>query len=298
MRFVLAGGSGFLGQALRTRLTGEGHEVTQLVRRPPQAADQRRWDPDRGQVDAEVLAGADAVVNLAGANLGRVPWTSSYRQTIRTSRLGTTSTLARALAELPDPPVFVSGSATGYYGKDRGDLLLDEDSPAGDGFLAELCRDWEAATDPADRAGVRVVHLRTSPVLDRSGGVFKLMERQFRLGAGGRLGSGRQYLPMIALDDWLSAVQFLVDRADARGPYNLTIPEPATNAEFTKALGAALHRPTLLPVPAVALRTALGEFSAEMLGSVRLMPRRLLDAGFTFAAPDVTALVDSALHRR
>ncbi|SDT07524.1 TIGR01777 family oxidoreductase [Actinopolymorpha singaporensis] len=298
MRFVLAGASGFLGQALRARLTGEGHDVTQLVRRPPQGEDQAQWDPDRGQVDAEVFSGAGAVVNLAGATIGRVPWTSSYRQTIRTSRLGTTSTLARALADLPDPPVFVSASATGYYGKDRGDLLLDEDSPAGDGFLAELCRDWEGATEPAERADVRVVHLRTSPVFDRSGGAFKLMERQFRFGAGGRLGSGRQYLPMIALDDWLSAVQFLVDRADARGPYNLTIPEPATNAEFTKVLGAALHRPTLLPVPAVALRTALGEFSAEMLGSVRLAPRRLLDAGFTFAAPDVTALVDSALRRR
>ncbi len=297
MRFVLAGSSGFLGQALRARLTGEGHEVTQLVRRAPQAADQARWDPDRGEVDTEVLAGADAVVNLAGASIGRVPWTPSYRQTIRASRLATTSTLARALADLPEPPVFLSGSATGYYGKDRGDLLLDEDSPPGDGFLAELCRDWEGATDPAERAGVRVVHLRTSPVFDRSGGAFKVMELQFRLGAGGRLGSGRQYLPMICLDDWLSAVQFLAGQADARGPYNLTVPEPTTNAEFTKALGAALRRPTLLPVPAVALRTALGEFSAEMLGSVRLIPRRLLAAGFTFTAPEVDALVGSALHR-
>ncbi|MGW5358668.1 TIGR01777 family oxidoreductase [Actinopolymorpha pittospori] len=297
MRYVLAGASGFLGRALRERLIGEGHEVTQLVRRAPQSPDQTWWDPARGQLEAGVLAGAGAVVNLSGATVGRVPWTSGYRRTLRESRIGPTTTLATALADMSEPPVLVSQSATGYYGMDRGAEELDEDSPSGDGFLAGLARDWESATEPAAKAGVRVVKLRTSAVFDQSGGVLRLLQVPFRLGVGGRLGSGRQYMPMVSLDDWLAAVRFTVDRADAQGSYNVTLPHPATNAELTSALGAAFHRPTLLPVPGLALRTGLGEFSAELAGSRRLVPRRLLEAGFSFSAPDVTSMVAAALHR-
>ncbi len=297
MRYVLAGASGFLGKALTAQLTADGHDVTRLVRREPEGPHESHWDPAHGEVDAGLIAGADVVVNLAGASIGRVPWTASYRQTLLRSRTTTTNLLATTLSAVPEPPVFVAQSGIDYYGKDRGPEDLDEDAEAGEGFLADLCREWEQAAAPAELAGARVVRLRTSIVLDRSGGMFPLMTVPFRLGLGGRLGSGSQVMTVIALTDWIGAVRFLVERPDCRGAYNLTLPHPPTNAEFTAALGAALHRPTRLPVPGVAIRTALGELSEGVLGSARVLPRRLLEAGFSFAAPDVTTLVDSALHR-
>jgi uncharacterized protein len=297
MRYVLAGASGFLGRALQADLARTGHDAIRLVRRTPQSPHESRWDPAHDQVDPGVLADADVVVNLAGASIGRIPWTAAYRQTIRTSRITTTRTLANVLAGLSEPPVFVAQSAIRYYGEGRGDEELTEESLPGRGFLAGVVREWEDAASPAERAGVRVVRLRTGVVLDRSGGAFPLMTMPFRLGLGGRLGSGHQYMGMLTLADWVSAVRFVVERPDCHGPYNLTLPEPPTNAEFTQALGAALKRPTPVPVPAFALRTILGGFSVELLDGLRILPRRLLDAGFRFSSPDVTSAVAAALHR-
>lgn len=298
MHYVLAGASGFLGRALQVRLSDDGHDVTRLVRGDAHSAHESAWDPAAGGVDAQVLARADVVVNLAGANIGRLPWTESYRRTIRESRVTTTRTLADALAALPNPPVFVAQSGVDFYGRDRGDDELDEDAASGDGFLTGVVRDWEQAAEPAEQAGVRVLRLRTAPVLDRSGGVLPLISLPFKVGLGGRLGSGRQYMPMMSLPDWVAAVRFLAERDECRGAYNLTMPEPATNAEFTRVLGAALHRPTVVPVPSLALRTLLGDFSEQLLGSARVYPRRLLEAGFTFDAPDLAAVVSTALHER
>lgn len=296
MRYVLAGASGFLGRALQSQLERDGHEVRRLVRREPRSPEEFRWDPGRDELDAGVLAGAGAVVNLAGASIGRVPWTASYRQTIRESRTSTTRLLGRALASHPEPPVFVVQVGSSYYGDDRGADDLDEDSAPTTGFLAGVVRDWEQAAGPAAEAGVRVVYLRSGAVLDSSGGALPLLSAPFRLGLGGRLGSGQQYMPMVSLPDWLAAVRFVVDNDGCRGAYNLTLPEPATNAELTRALGQAMRRPTVVTVPRFAMRAALGGFATELLGSRRVHPRRLLEAGFRFTAPDVRSLVTVALR--
>jgi uncharacterized protein (TIGR01777 family) len=293
MRIAVAGSSGFLGAHLVRALAGDGHEVVRLVRRPPDGPGEVRWDPKAGL--APDLSTVDAAVNLAGANVGR-RWTAAYKRTIRDSRVDTTATLARAVAAAdPRPAVLLNASAVGWYG-DTGDRMVDEEAPAGEGFLADVSRAWEAATAPAEDAGVRVVRLRTGLPLDKRGGLLKPLLLPFRLGLGGRLGNGRQYLPWISLPDWLGAVRFLLDRPDIAGPVNLTGPEPVTNAEFTRALGAALHRPTLFPVPAPALRLVLGEFAGEALGSQRVMPAVLTRAGYPFAHPDVTAALAHALR--
>jgi uncharacterized protein (TIGR01777 family) len=297
MRFVLAGASGFLGRALRADLEHDGHEIAQLVRRPARTPAEVHWDPDRGEIDPAVLAGADAVVNLAGASIGRVPWTPAYRRTLRQSRIGTTRTLARALARQPNGAVLVVQSGTAYYGKDCGTRELTEDAPAGDGFLATLAHDWEQASGPAELAGTRVVRLRTGVVCDAAGGAFPLMAMPFRLGLGGRLGSGRQYMPMVTLTDWLAALRFTVAQPACSGSYNVTLAQPTTNAEFTRAVAVGMHRPSLVPVPALAVKAVLGEFSWELIGSRRVRPHRLLEAGFTFTAPDVDSLVQASLHR-
>lgn len=285
MHWVIAGASGFLGTALVGDLERDGHDVTRLVRRAPRGPGESRWDPVSGEVDADVLRRADVVVNLAGANIGRLPWTASYRRTLRDSRISSTRTLAAALAGLADPPVFVAQSAIGWYGRDRGAEWLDEDSDAGSGFLADLVRDWEAATSAAEQANVRVVRLRTGLVLDRGGGALRLIALPFQFGLGARLGSGRQYMGVIGLPDWLAAVRHLATEPSCAGAYNLVLPEPPTNEEFTRRLAAALRRPAFLRVPGPVLRLALGEFSWELLGSRRLRPRRLLDSGFTFRSP-------------
>lgn len=293
MRWVIAGSSGFLGQALAGDLGQHGHQVVRLVRREPSGPGQSQWDPARGVVDKQVLADADVVVNLSGASVGRVPWTASYRRKIRESRTTTTGTLADALAELGGSNrVFVSMSAIGYYGKDRPIHAIDEHTAPGSGFLPETVQLWEECTRPAERAGVRVIVLRTGVVLGHGGGVYPLMSLPFRFGLGARFGSGRQYMGMIGLTDWLRAVRFLVGREACVGPYNLTLPQPPTNAEFTKALGRALHRPAVLAVPAVVLRTVLGGFSDELLGSARIFPRRITESGFEFESPDVELLTE------
>lgn len=296
MKYVLAGSSGFLGQALTRDLTAVGHQVVRLVRRAPRRPDEVPWDPAAGRLDLADLEGADVVVNLAGANIGR-PWTPTYRKAIRESRVGTTATLAAAIAQLDRKPVFLAGSGIGAYGKDRGDELLTEESELGDGFLSEVVRLSEGAAEPARAAGSRVACLRTGVVLDHHAPAFQLLSLPFRLGLGGRLGSGRQYFPVITLSDWLRAVRFVAEHQELSGPINLTLPRPATNAEFTQALAAALHRPAVIPVPEVVLTTLVGEFAWELIGSIRAEPAELLAAGFTFDYPTVETAVAVALDR-
>ncbi|RJK96929.1 TIGR01777 family oxidoreductase [Vallicoccus soli] len=287
MKVAVTGASGLIGSALVRSLRADGHEVLRLVRRAPGAADEVRWDPERSEVDLAPLAGLDGLVHLAGAGVGDHRWTASYKRTIRSSRVDGTWVVAEALARLdPLPRVMVSGSAIGWYG-DTGDRAVAEGEPAGDDFLAQVCVDWEAATKPAEAAGIRVVHARTGLVLDRSGGALARMLPLFRLGLGGRLGSGRQYWSWITLEDEVRALRALLEDDRLSGPVNLTAPAPATNAEVTRALGRVVHRPAVLPVPALALRVALGEFSGDVLGSQRVMPRALEGAGFAWRHPNL-----------
>ncbi|GAA2634423.1 TIGR01777 family oxidoreductase [Dactylosporangium fulvum] len=281
MQILIAGASGFLGQRLIPHLRSSGHQVTQLVRRPARNAGEVWWDPMAGMVDTAVVSAADAVINLAGAGVGDKRWTAAYKKVLVDSRIDTTTTLARAIAAAePRPRVLLNSSAVGYYG-DTGDRAVDEQSPAGDGFLADLCKVWEAATVPAEDAGTRVVLLRTGLPLARDGGLLKPLYLQFKLFAGGRMGSGRQYLPWISVPDWLAAVTYLLD-ADVSGPVNLTGPDPVTNAEFSAALARQLHRPNLFPVPGFALQAVLGEFAGEALVSQRVLPGVLTREGFPF----------------
>lgn len=296
MKYVLAGSSGFLGTSLARDLVADSHEVVRLVRRAPTRPDELRWDPAQGQLDPTAIQDADVLVNLAGANIGR-PWTPLYKKTIRESRVSTNATLAAAAAQLDRPPVFITQSGIGGYGKDCGDQILTEESPLGDGFLAEVVRVWEGATDPAREAGSRVVAMRTGVVLDRSAPAFQLLSLPFRLGFGGRLGSGRQYFPVLSLTDWLRAVRHVAETDKVAGPVNATLPNPVTNDEFAKTLGAALHRPSLIPVPSFVLKTVLGEFAWELIGSNRALPAKLEGTGFTFAHPTVESALASALER-
>ncbi|MEV0398863.1 TIGR01777 family oxidoreductase [Actinoallomurus sp. NPDC050550] len=292
MQIAITGSTGLIGTALVRALRGEGRTVLRLVRRRPSADDEIRWDPF-GEVDTASLEGVDAVVHLAGAGIGDRRWSDCYKQEIRDSRVEGTRTLSRALAALRDgPAVLVSGSASGYYG-DTGDRTVDEDSPSGEGFLAALCRDWEAATAPAAEAGIRVVLPRAGVVLAREGGALGRLLPVFRAGLGGRLGSGRQWMSWISLTDQIAALRFLID-GDVAGPVNLTAPAPVTNAAYTAAVGRALHRPTFFAVPAAVLRLALGGLADEgALVSQRIMPARLTAAGFRFQHPDLdTALAD------
>ncbi|ROT31356.1 TIGR01777 family oxidoreductase [Micromonospora sp. HM5-17] len=297
MRILVAGASGFLGTRLTDRLRAEGHELVRLVRRPVRGPGEIRWDPATGQLDPTELSGADAVINLAGANIGDRRWTASFKEELRSSRVDTTATLARAIAALPAedrPRTFLNGSAIGWYG-DTGDRPVEEDAPAGDGFMADLCRVWEAATAPAEQAGVRVVRLRTGLPLDRAGGFLKPQLLPYRLGIAGKFGSGRQWIPWISMQDWLSAVSFLLARDEIAGPVNVVGPAPVTNAEFTKALGRQLRRPTVMPVPGFALRILLGEMSIEALRSLRVLPGVLRDAGFRYTHPDLASALRAAL---
>ncbi len=297
MRFVIAGASGFLGTALRAALARRGHEVVRLVRADSPSTMDSRWDPYNGMVDRDVIGAADVVVNLAGAQLAR-PWTSSYRQTILKSRVATTRTLAEAVAAADDKPALIAQSAIGVYGSDRGDTVLEETTPReGEGFLRRVVEKWEAACAPAEQAGARVCVLRTGVVLDKRGGVLQLMLPLFRLGLAGRLGSGRQYFSAVSLDDWVDATIFLAEHDSAAGPFNVVGPQPPTNAEFTKALAGALHRPAKLAVPAVVLRTALGEASGELLGSLRVFPVAVKEAGYSFQHRTIAEIVQAALAR-
>lgn len=295
MHILMAGASGFLGTALRGHFAVAGHTVTQLVRGGPTTPSQVQWDPYSGHLDPSTLADVDLVVNLAGAPLAHWPWTSSYRQQIIDSRVSTTTTLAQAIAARGRGVELVNASGINYYGGDRGDEQLDEESSPGNDFLAEVCQRWEQATTSASAAGARVAMLRTAVVLDRSGGALKPLLLPFKLGVGGRLGSGRQWFPTISLDDWLAAVTRIATDSSLSGPFNLVAPAAATNAEFTAALGKRIRRPTRLTVPALGIKTVLGEFGSTLTGGVNAAPRRLIAAGFDFSHPTIEDQLDAAL---
>jgi uncharacterized protein (TIGR01777 family) len=301
MRIAVTGSTGLIGSALVRSLLADGHEVRRLVRQRSRTGVQPDgtigigWNPHLMQVDSAGLEGVDAVVHLAGAGVGDRRWTPSYRQEIRDSRVLGTEAVAGALARLKQPPrVLVSASAVGYYGQ-TGDRVIDEDAPAGDDFLARVCVEWEEAARPAADAGIRVVHPRTGLVLSAAGGAAGRMVPLFRLGLGGRLGSGEQYWSIISLADEVAALRFLIDRKEMSGPVNLTGPRPVTNAELTAAFGRALGRPTVFAVPEPVLKAVLGDMAVEVVGSHRVVPDRLLAAGFRFRHPDVDAAVHAAL---
>ncbi len=287
-RIAITGASGLIGTALVGHLKSEGHTVQRLVRRKPVAPDEVFWDPNAGTVDLAPLEGVDAVIHLAGAGVGDKRWSKKYKAQILNSRLYGTNTIASAVEKLK-PSVFISGSAIGWYGE-TGNRAVTESDRAGDDFLASVCKEWEAAADAA--TSVRTVKIRTGLVLDPTGGALGRMMPLFKVGLGGRLGNGKQWWSWITLHDEIKAISYLLE-ADIEGPVNLTSPNPVTNAEFTAALARALRRPALFPAPAIALKIALGGFSTEILGSKRILPQRLIDAGFHFDFPQLpTALVE------
>lgn len=278
---AIAGSSGLIGSALVYALRATDRRVVRIVRRAPSNADEVFWNPDTGDFDSSALAGVDAVVNMCGVNIGAKRWSGAFKQILRDSRIGPTEVLSAAVVEA-GVPTLVNASAVGYYG-DTGGRATDETAPAGRGFMAQLCQDWEAATEFAGHDGTRVVLVRTGLVLAPSGGMLGRLKPLFSLGLGARLGNGRQYMPWISLEDEIRALLFAISHDDVSGPVNLTGPAPVTNAEFTAALGRTVNRPTPLVLPGFALRTLLGEFAEEgLLGGQRAIPAALERAGFAF----------------
>jgi uncharacterized protein len=293
----LTGSHGLIGTALIPRLRSDGHRVLRLVRGAPEGGDDVRWDPDAGTIDAAGLEGVDAFVHLAGAGIGDKKWTAARKQLVLESRTRGTGLLARTLAALDrKPSVLVSASAIGYYGN-RGDEVLAEDASPGDDFGAQVCVAWEDATNPAADAGIRVVRMRTGLVLAKGGGVLQRMLLPFKLGIGGRLGSGRQYMSWITIDDDIAAILHLITTASVSGPVNLTAPNPVQNNEFTAALGRELHRPTILPTPMFGLKAVYGgELVDTLLGSQRVSSAKLQASGFEFAHPDLDGALVAVLR--
>ena len=290
-RIAITGSSGLIGTALVGHLKSEGHTVQRLVRRAPVAVDEVTWDPQTGYVDLSALEGVDAIIHLAGVPVADKRWTKKYKAEILNSRLLGTSTIAKAAAEVK-PDVFISASAIGWYGE-SGNRAVVESDRVGDDFLAAVCREWEAAADLA--GDVRTVKLRTGLVLDPTGGALGKMLPLFRLGFGGKLGSGKQWWSWITLHDVVRAIDFALVE-DISGPINLSAPNPVTNQEFTSALARALHRPAVFPAPAFALKAALGGFSTEVLGSKRVIPQALQEAGFTWDYPHVTEALNALVE--
>ena len=282
-RIAITGASGLIGTALVGHLKSEGHTVQRFVRRPVVAPDEIQWDPKTGYVDIEALRGVDAVIHLAGVGVGDKRWTKKYKSEILNSRLLGTTAIAHAINEVK-PQVFISASAIGWYGE-SGNRSVVESDRVGDDFLAAVCREWEGAADLA--TDVRTVKIRTGLVLDPTGGALGRMLPLFRLGLGGKLGNGKQWWSWITLHDVIRAITFLLENK-VSGPVNLTSPNPVTNQEFTSALARAMHRPALFPAPAIALKIALGGFSSEILGSKKVTPQVLTDAGFTWDYPHIT----------
>jgi uncharacterized protein (TIGR01777 family) len=297
VRVVVTGASGLIGSALVPALEKAGHDVVRLVRRTPASPVEIEWNPATAAIDASALVGVEAAVNLNGATIGR-RWTASRRKEILASRIESTRVLSTALASLdPRPSVLVCAGGVGIYGYDRGDEILTEKSPLGTGFLAEVGSAWEAAADPARESGIRVVNFRQGLVLSGDGGVLGELLPFFKLGLGGRVGNGRQWWPWIAMDDLVAGYLSVLD-APTAGPVNLTSPSPATNTQFTKALGNALRRPTIVPVPAIGAKLVFGEMAEEaLLGGQRALPSRLLAEGFSFRFPELSEALSHVLAR-
>jgi uncharacterized protein len=287
MKVAIAGASGLVGSALIPILKSMGAQITRMVRSKPKAGE-LEWHPNHDELSPESLAGFDTIINLAGENIAGGRWTDDQKRKIRESRINGTHLLSEAIAKLsPKPRVFICASATGIYG-DRDDEVLDEQSESGGGFLAGVCREWEEATKPAIEAGIRVVNLRLGPILAREGGMLAKLLTPFKMGMGGKVGSGRQYISWIAIDDVIQAIKLAIEDASIHGALNIVSPNPVTNEEFTKTLGHVLNRPTALAMPAFAARLAFGEMADEMLlASQKVIPKKLANAGFVFEYPEL-----------
>jgi uncharacterized protein (TIGR01777 family) len=294
-KVLIAGASGLVGSALVSKLKAEGAEVTPLVRAAAKSGE-IEWHPDRGSIDAPALEGFDAVINLAGDGIANGRWTEEKKRRILDSRVNGTRLLSETMASLSrKPKTFINASAIGFYGS-RGDELLDEDSGPGEGFLASVCRQWESATAPAEQAGIPVVKLRLGVILTKDGGIMGSMLRPFKLGLGGKVGSGEQVISWVTMDDVVAVISFLLQNESLRGPINAVAPHPVTNEEFTKTLGRVLSRPTFMAMPAFAARLAFGEMADEMmLSSTRVAAKVLDDAGFKFQYPELEGAVRAML---
>ncbi|MGA9870412.1 MAG: TIGR01777 family oxidoreductase [Rhodococcus sp. (in: high G+C Gram-positive bacteria)] len=296
MRVVIAGSSGLIGTALVASLRGKGHEVARLVRRSPAGPDEFRWDPPRGEVDEQALRGADAVINLCGVGIGDKRWSGAYKQQVRDSRITPTEVLADTCVT-HGVPTLVNASGINFYG-DTGDRVVDETAAVGEGFLAEVCRDWEKATTAASAGGVRTVMLRSGVVLSQRGGMMDKLRPLYLLALGGRLGSGRQYFPWISLDDEIAAIVHGLENDAVRGPVNMVGPAPVTNAQFNSAFSRAIGRPAPWAVPGFALKLVIGEFAEEaILTGPRAIPKVLEDTGFVFTHNTVGEALRAAVGR-
>ncbi|WP_109508696.1 TIGR01777 family oxidoreductase [Nocardioides speluncae] len=295
MHLVIAGSSGFLGSHLVTHLEARGHEVSRLVRREPTSPSESRWDPYAGTLDRTLVRQADVVVNLAGAPTAGNPHSKKWARELRNSRVVTTRVLADTIAGGTGKPTLVAGNAIGWYGDHRDREVTESTASVGDSFMTEVCREWQAATEPAAEHGSRVIVLRTSPVIDRAAPPLKQMLLPWRLGLGARLGDGSQFFPIVSLRDWLAAVTFLAESELPAGPYNVSCPIAPTNREFTQALASAVGRKARLAAPATVLRTLAGRLAPEVLGSTRVRPMALQDAGFEFRDHDAIDVIAAAL---
>ena len=297
MKVMVAGSSGLIGTALVRLLLEEGHEALRLVRRAPSTDDEAQWDPEAGIMDTEALDGVEAVIHLGGTSIAGQRWTAAYKQEIRDSRIKSTRLISETIAQSDSKPaVFLCASALGYYA-DRADEILTENSPKGEGFLADVTAEWERATLPASEAGVRVCNMRIGVVLSETGELPRSMLTPFKYGLGGKLGNGRQYMSWIHIDDVARAFAFALKRESLNGPINLAAPNPVTNAEFTKALGRVLSRPALFRVPRFALRIAMGEMAQFALGSARLYPLKLAQNGFRHKWNDIEPALRDILDK-
>jgi len=289
MKIAIAGASGLVGSALIPSLTNDGAAITRLVRGAAKSGE-IEWHPNQDQLNEQTLAGFDVIINLAGENIAGGRWTDEQKRKIRDSRVGGTHLLSEAIAKMDvKPGAFICASATGIYG-DRDDETLDEQSESGGGFLAGVCREWEKACEPAIKAAVRVVNLRLGPILAREGGMLSKLLTPFKMGMGGKVGSGKQYISWVALDDVVNAIKLAISNQAMRGPLNIVSPNPVTNEEFTRTLGHVLNRPTALAMPAFAARLAFGEMADEMLlASQKVLPKKLMSMGFEFKYPQLEA---------
>jgi len=295
MKILVSGSHGLVGKALTTSLVNAGHEIVSLVRQSANDSE-IEWQPNQGKIIGQQLEGFDVVVHLAGESIASGRWTEEKKKKIRESRVKGTELLSSALARLSQPPaMFISASAIGFYGS-RGDELLTEETEPGEGFLPEVCVAWEKATGQAEAKGIRTIHTRFGIILDEKGGALERMLTPFRMGVGGKVGNGNQWMSWIALDDVIGALTFLIDEPGSDGPVNFTAPNPVTNADFTEALGNVLSRPTLFSVPAFAARLAFGEMADELLlSSARVEPERLKESGYQFKHPELSSALKAIL---